>query len=122
VRAFVEHLKERDPASGRPYATRYSASLVADVHRILLEGGIYLYPADAGPGGKAAGKLRLLYECAPLAWVVEQAGGAATTGTEAVLDVVPKTLHERVPLAIGSRTEVELYERFVRGKGTAPSP
>jgi fructose-1,6-bisphosphatase I len=120
VRAFVEHLKERDPATGRPYATRYSASLVADVHRILLEGGIYLYPADAGPGGKATGKLRLLYECAPLAWIVEQAGGAATTGREAVLDVVPKTLHERIPLAIGSKTEVELYERFVRG--AAPSP
>ncbi|HEY7114828.1 MAG TPA: class 1 fructose-bisphosphatase [Thermoanaerobaculia bacterium] len=115
VRAFVEHLKERDAATGRPYATRYSASLVADVHRILLEGGIYLYPADAGPGGKATGKLRLLYECAPLAWIVEQAGGAATTGREAVLDVVPKALHERIPLAIGSRTEVELYERFVRG-------
>jgi len=115
VRAFVDYLKESDAATGRPYATRYSASLVGDVHRILLEGGIYLYPADAAPGGKATGKLRLLYECAPLALVVERAGGAATTGREAVLDVVPKTLHERIPLAIGSRTEVELYERFVAG-------
>ena len=115
VRAFVDHLKERDEASGRPYATRYSASLVGDVHRFLLEGGIYLYPGDAGKGGKPHGKLRLLYECAPLAMVVEKAGGLASTGTERILDIVPQALHERVPIAIGSRTEVELYERFVRG-------
>jgi fructose-1,6-bisphosphatase I len=115
VRAFVDHLKERDAASGRPYSTRYSGSLVGDVHRFLMEGGIYLYPADTGKGGKPQGKLRLLYECAPLALVVEKAGGLATTGTERILDVVPETLHHRVPLAIGSRTEVELYERFVRG-------
>ncbi|MGH9369425.1 MAG: class 1 fructose-bisphosphatase [Thermoanaerobaculia bacterium] len=117
VRAFVEYLKEDDPATGRPYSTRYSASLVGDVHRILLEGGIYLYPAHTGRDGKPQGKLRLLYECAPLAFVVEKAGGGATTGTQRVLDVVPDTLHARVPLAIGSRTEVELYERFLRGAG-----
>jgi fructose-1,6-bisphosphatase I len=115
VRAFVEYLKESDPATGRPYSTRYSASLVGDVHRILLEGGIYLYPADTSKNGKPQGKLRLLYECAPLALIVEKAGGAATTGTEDVLDVVPESLHARIPLAIGSRTEVELYEKFVRG-------
>ena len=115
VRAFVEHLKEKDEASGRPYSTRYSGSLVGDVHRILLEGGIYMYPADTGKGGKPQGKLRLLYECAPLALVVEKAGGLASTGTERILDVVPESLHARVPIAIGSRAEVELYERFVRG-------
>ena len=115
VRAFLEHLKESDPATGRPYSTRYSASLVGDVHRFLLEGGIYFYPADSAKGGKPQGKLRLLYECAPLAMVVEKAGGLATTGTERILDIVPTALHERVPLAIGSRTEVELYEKFVRG-------
>ncbi len=116
VRAFVEYLKEKDPGTGRPYATRYSASLVGDVHRILLEGGIYLYPADTGKDGKPQGKLRLLYECAPLALIVEKAGGAATTGTEDVLDVVPESLHARVPLAIGSAAEVALYERFMRGE------
>ncbi len=116
VRAFVEYLKKKDPATGRPYATRYSASLVADVHRILLEGGIYLYPADIGGEGKPQGKLRLLYECAPLALVIEKAGGGATTGRERVLDVVPDSLHARIPLAIGSKTEVALYERFVRGE------
>jgi fructose-1,6-bisphosphatase I len=112
VRAFVEYLKQPDKATGRPYATRYSASMVSDVHRILLEGGIYLYPADATPGGRGSGKLRVLYECHPLAYVVEQAGGLASTGTTRVLDVVPESLHERMPLAIGSRTEVELFEKF----------
>ena len=111
VRAFVEYLKTPDKGSGRPYATRYSASLVADVHRFLLEGGIYLYPADAV--GTGAGKLRVLYECHPLALVVEQAGGMASTGAERVLDVAPSSLHERMPLAIGSRTEVELFDAFV---------
>ena len=115
VRAFVDYLKEPDKTSGRPYSTRYSASLVGDVHRFLLEGGIYLYPADA-PGGKSpSGKLRVLYECHPLAFVVEQAGGRASTGTQRVLDVVPDSLHARIPLAIGSREEVELFERFAAG-------
>jgi fructose-1,6-bisphosphatase I len=112
VRAFVEHLKTPDEASGRPYATRYSASLVADVHRFLLEGGIYLYPADVTAGGRGSGKLRVLYECHPLAFVVEQAGGLASTGSARVLDVVPESLHERMPLAIGSRAEVELFETY----------
>ena len=116
VRAFVEHLKEVDPPTGRPYATRYSASLVGDVHRILLEGGIYLYPAGSGKDGKPQGKLRLLYECAPLAMVVSKAGGGATTGTEDVLDVMPESLHARIPLAIGSSAEIALYERFMRGE------
>jgi fructose-1,6-bisphosphatase I len=113
VRAFVDSLKEPDGVTGQPYATRYSASLVGDVHRFLLEGGIYLYPADATGGGKPRGKLRVLYECHPLALVVEQAGGRASTGTGPVLDVVPDSLHARIPLAIGSRTEVELFEKFV---------
>jgi fructose-1,6-bisphosphatase I len=116
ARAFVEHLKETDEATGRPYSTRYSASLVGDVHRILREGGIYLYPATPGKDGKPQGKLRLLYECAPLAFVVEKAGGRASTGEREILDVVPDALHARVPLAIGSRTEVDLYEKFVRGE------
>jgi fructose-1,6-bisphosphatase I len=116
ARAFVEHLKEDDRASGRPYSTRYSGSLVADFHRILLEGGIYFYPADAGAGGKSSGKLRVLYECHPLAFVAEQSGGRATTGREPVLDVTPESLHARIPFAIGSPAEIELYERFARGE------
>jgi fructose-1,6-bisphosphatase I len=112
-RAFVEYLKENDASTGRPYSTRYSGSMVADVHRILLEGGIYLYPADAS-SGKPSGKIRMLYESHPLAFVVEQAGGRASTGKDRVLDLAPRTLHERIPVAIGSAFEVELYESFVR--------
>jgi len=114
-RAFVEHLKENDASTGRPYSTRYSGSMVGDVHRILLEGGIYLYPADAS-SGKPSGKIRMLYESHPLAFVVEQAGGRATTGKDRVLDLAPKKLHERIPIAIGSAFEVALYERFIRGE------
>ena len=109
TRAFVDHLK-RD---GGAYSTRYSGSLVGDFHRILLEGGIYLYPAAAG---KSSGKLRVLYECHPLAFVAEHAGGGATTGTRKVLDVIPDSLHARVPFAIGSAEEIALYERFARGE------
>ena len=114
VRAFVERLKTPEPGSGRVYSTRYSASMVGDVHRFLLEGGIYLYPGDGKAASRGAGKLRVLYECHPLAFVVEHAGGRASTGTERVLDVAPETLHERMPLAIGSRTEVELFESYAR--------
>ena len=113
--AFVEYLKEHDESSGRPYSTRYSGSMVGDVHRILLEGGIYLYPADAS-SGKLSGKIRMLYESHPLAFVVEQAGGRASTGRARVLDLAPRSLHERIPVAIGSAFEVELYERFARGE------
>ena len=116
VRAFVEYVKAPDEATGRPYATRYSASLVADVHRFLMEGGIYLYPADV-TGGKPKAKLRVLYEGHPLAFVVEQAGGRASTGTGPVLDVVPDSLHARIPLAIGSRYEVDLFDQFSRRGG-----
>lgn len=117
-RAFVEYLKESDGTTGRPYSTRYSGSMVGDVHRILLEGGIYLYPADS-TAGKPSGKIRLLYESAPLAYVVEQAGGRASTGRERMLEVVPTSIHQRVPVAIGSSREVDLYERFVQGEKKA---
>jgi fructose-1,6-bisphosphatase I len=109
---FVDHLKESDKATGRPYTSRYSGCLVADVHRILLGGGIYLYPDEKD---KPEGKLRLLYEANPLAMVVEQAGGRAGTGTERIMEVVPKSLHQRVPLLIGSPDDVGMAEAFIRG-------
>lgn len=109
---FVDHLKESDKATGRPYTSRYSGCLVADVHRILLGGGIYLYPAEKD---MPEGKLRLLYEANPLAMVVEQAGGRAGTGTERIMEVVPKALHQRVPLLIGSPDDVGTAEAFIRG-------
>jgi fructose-1,6-bisphosphatase I len=107
TRRYVEHVKENQKSDGRPYSLRYIGSLVADFHRNLLKGGIFLYP---GPKGK----LRLLYEAAPLAMVVEQAGGAASTGSKRIMDVVPESLHQRVPLIIGSTDDVALYEKFCR--------
>ena len=114
---FVESLKTPDPKTGKAHATRYSASLVADFHRILHQGGIYLYPEDRADPKKPDGKLRVLYECHPLALVAEQAGGRASTGKKNVLDIVPESFHDRCPLAIGSKDEVSLYDKFMAGKG-----
>jgi fructose-1,6-bisphosphatase I len=107
--AYVHHLAS---GGGRAYSLRYSGALVADVHRSLLEGGIYLYPPDRA---HADGKLRLLYECAPLAFVVEQSGGMASAGTMPVLDLPTESIHQRAPLAMGSQQEVTLFERFAAG-------
>jgi fructose-1,6-bisphosphatase I len=90
---------------------RYSGALVADMHQILHRGGIYFYPQD---DRRPQGKLRLLYECAPLAMIAEQAGGGATTGTMRVLDVVPDRIHQRIPFAIGSRVEIQKYQDACR--------
>lgn len=116
TRKFVERLKTPDPKSGKCHSTRYSASLVADFHRILLQGGIYLYPEDTADPKKPDGKLRVLYECHPLAYIAEAAGGRASTGTKDVLDLVPESYRSRCPLAIGSKELVDEYERFVMGK------
>lgn len=113
VQNYINHLKTPDKESGRPYSSRYIGSLVADFHRNLLYGGIFLYPADKkNPNGK----LRLLYEANPLAFVVEQAGGYASTGHERILDIQPKELHQRVPLIIGSYDDVKEAEAFIQGK------
>jgi fructose-1,6-bisphosphatase I len=92
------------------YSARYSGALVADFHRILLQGGVFLYP---GTAKKPEGKLRLLYESAPLAMLIEQAGGRASTGIQPILDVVPTELHQRTPLIIGSTEDVALVESFI---------
>jgi fructose-1,6-bisphosphatase I len=116
LRQYLEYLRVPDAATGRPYTARYVGSLVADVHRTLLEGGIYLYPADQGSGGRASGKLRLQYEAAPMAFLLEAAGGAASTGSERIMQVVPRTPHQRVPLLIGSPEDVKLAEEFLAGR------
>ena len=113
TKKYVDGLKVPDKNTGKPYSVRYSGCLVADVHRILLGGGIYLYPGELD---KPEGKLRLLYEANPLAWVVEQAGGRASTGTMRILDVEAKQLHQRVPLIIGSGDDVREAEAFIQGK------
>lgn len=110
VRKYLDHVTDQDKASGRPHSLRYTGALVADLHRCLLDGGVYFYPGDPG---SPDGKLRLLYECAPLACVAEQAGGAASTGRGRLLDVTPESIHQRTPIAVGSAENVALYERFM---------
>ncbi len=113
TKKYLDSLKVNDKATGRPYSGRYSGCLVADVHRLLLGGGIYLYPGEVD---KPEGKLRLLYEANPMAWIVEQAGGKASTGTSRILEVEAKKLHQRVPLFIGSRHDVEQAELYIQGR------
>jgi fructose-1,6-bisphosphatase I len=112
TRRYIQHLKEKDKASGRPYSLRYIGALVADFHRTLLYGGIFLYPPDVTDPAKPKPKLRLLYEASPIAFIAEQAGGLATAGRERVLDMQPTDLHERVPLIVGSPDDVAEYQRF----------
>jgi fructose-1,6-bisphosphatase I len=111
VQQYVTHLK--DPQHP-PYKARYVGTLVADFHRTLLTGGIFLYPADMTDPKKPAGKLRLLYEAAPLAFIAREAGGRASTGTEDILTLQPSALHQRVPLIIGSAEDVAMAEDFIR--------
>ncbi len=111
VKKYIKYLQEEDKAEGRPYTGRYIGSLVADFHRNLLYGGIYLYPGDArNPNGK----LRLMYENNPLAFICEQAGGRAIDGTKRILDVQPTSLHQRTPLFIGSEEDVTICEKFLK--------
>jgi fructose-1,6-bisphosphatase I len=116
VQNLVEYFKTPDIKSGRPYSLRYTGSFVADFHRNLLKGGIHMYPADSKDPAKPHGRLMLMCEVNPLAFVVEQAGGAASTGLERVLDVEPKHLHQRVPVFIGSAAEVRFAEELLQGK------
>jgi fructose-1,6-bisphosphatase I len=113
VQAYVDHLKEVDPASRRPYSSRYIGSMVADVHRTLVYGGIFMYPADSKNARKATGKIRLLYEASPLSYLIEQAGGRAVTGRERILDIVPDRLHQRVPVFMGSPRDVDQLVQFI---------
>jgi fructose-1,6-bisphosphatase I len=96
-----------------PYGARYVGSLVADAHRTLVKGGIFAYPADKK---STSGKLRLLYEANPMAFLFEQAGGAATNGKERILDITPTELHQRTPLVLGSREDVAAFRQFVVGE------
>jgi fructose-1,6-bisphosphatase len=96
---------------GRDFNMRWIASMVAEVHRILMRGGVFMYPRDTKDPAKP-GRLRLMYEANPLAWLVEQAGGSASTGRGALLDVVPTELHQRIPVILGSRNEVQRIARY----------
>ena len=112
IKAYVDDCLEGiEGPHGTNYNMRWIASLVAECHRILSRGGIFLYPGDIRKG-YGAGRLRLVYECNPIAFLVEQAGGAATTGIQRVLEMQPQTIHERAPMIFGSKHEVELVEQY----------
>lgn len=121
IRHYVDDcLSGAEGPRGMNYNTRWIASMVAEAYRILVRGGIYLYPADMRRG-YAEGRLRLLYEASPVAFLIEQAGGAATDGQQRILDIVPDRLHQRVPFVFGSRREVECvahYYAIPSGRGT----
>jgi fructose-1,6-bisphosphatase I len=110
-RHVEELLAGREGPRGKDFNMRWVASMVADVHRILTRGGIFIYPLDSKTV-QQGGKLRLMYEANPMAMIVEQAGGAATTGRRRILDVVPEKLHQRVPVFLGSKNEVEVVTRY----------
>jgi fructose-1,6-bisphosphatase I len=110
IQEFTNDLQTRN------LSLRYIGSLVSDFHRNLLGGGIFYYPADTRDPNRPHGKLRLLYECAPLAFLAEHAGGAASDGTQPILEIEPTDLHQRVPLFIGNKDLVELAEAYLHGK------
>ena len=114
TRYVNELLAGTEGPRGKDFNMRWVASMVADVHRILTRGGIFMYPADKREPDKP-GKLRLLYEANPMALLVEQAGGAATNGTDEILDIQPTRLHQRVPVFLGSKEEVERVTSYHRG-------
>lgn len=113
IKNYIHYVKQIDPPTNRPMNSRYIGSMVADVHRNLLYGGIFLYPASkTAPNGK----LRLGYEANPMSFIVEQAGGKATNGKQRIMDIKPTGIHQRVPLFLGSREDVELLEEFIAGR------
>lgn len=110
VKRYIKYCQERDSATGRPYISRYIGSLVSDFHRNLLKGGIYMYPeSESYPGGK----LRLVYECNPMAFIAEQSGGVASDGHHRILDIIPESLHQKIPFYVGSAEMVRTVERFI---------
>lgn len=111
VKRYIKYCQEEDAATLRPYTSRYIGSMVADFHRNLIKGGIFLYP---GTTKLKKGKLRLLYECNPVAFLAEQAGGKASDGFRRIMEIEPKTLHQRSPLFIGPRAMVEKAEQYMR--------
>ncbi len=113
MKKYLHYLHEEDRATSRPYSLRYVGSMVADIHRTLLYGGIFMYPGDKK---NPDGKLRLMYEANPMAFIIEQAGGRASNGKTRILDLQPESLHQHTPLFIGSTDDVCVAEEFLAGK------
>ncbi len=113
VRKYVDDIKAGKTKANKSYSGRYIGSLVADFHRNLLAGGIFMYPGDYKKGEKTKGKLRLLYECSPLSYIAEQAGGYGSNSEQNILNIEPTDLHERTPLFIGSKDDVIELEEYI---------
>jgi fructose-1,6-bisphosphatase I len=114
VKRYIDHVMTPNKEHGTPYSLRYIGSMIADIHRTLLYGGIFMYPLDFRDSNNPKGKLRLLYEAAPMSMIIEQAGGLSTDGRQSILDVVPKGLHDRVPLFVGAKENVEEILSFLK--------
>lgn len=113
MQRYIQYLKESDKATSRPYSLRYIGTMVGDAHRTLLYGGIFAYPGDKK---NPQGKLRLMYECNPMAFIIEQAGGKSSDGTKSILQVQPTSLHQHTPVFLGSTEDVVLCEEYLTGK------
>jgi fructose-1,6-bisphosphatase I len=114
VQRYVEEcLQGKEGPRGRDFNMRWVASMVAEVHRILIRGGLFMYPLDSKLK-EQGGKLRLLYEANPMSFIVEQAGGLSSTGRSRILDLKPEALHQRVPVILGSKNEVERIDAYYR--------
>lgn len=114
VKNYIKYCQEEDSATFRPFTSRYIGSLVADFHRNLIKGGIFLYP---GTAKNPNGKLRLLYECKPIAYIAEQAGGKASDGNRRIMEIMPESLHQRSPFYTGPKWMVEKLEEFLHREG-----
>ncbi len=110
LKKYIKYLQDEDDATNRPYSSRYIGSMVADIHRNMLYGGIFMYPGDSRHPN---GKLRLMYECNPMAFIVEAAGGRATNGRQRILEIKPENLHQRTPIFIGSEEDIKMAEDFM---------
>jgi fructose-1,6-bisphosphatase I len=114
IKNYIRYVKATDKSTNRPLNSRYIGSMVSDVHRNLLNGGIYLYPASSkAPNGK----LRLTYEANPMAFIIEQAGGKASNGIQDIMQIKPESLHQRVPLFIGCAYDVQMIEEYIKEQG-----
>ncbi|MES2458399.1 MAG: class 1 fructose-bisphosphatase [Bacteroidota bacterium] len=113
VKRYIKYAQLEDASTGRPFTSRYIGSMVADIHRNLIKGGIYIYPTTAA---SPKGKLRLIYECNPMAFIIEQAGGRATDGFRRIMEIEPESLHERCAIFIGSKQMVMVAEGFMKNE------
>jgi fructose-1,6-bisphosphatase I len=117
LKQYIKYCQEEEEESGRPYSARYIGSMVADIHRTLIKGGIFIYPhSKRYPNGK----LRLMYECNPLSFIIEQAGGAATDGEKRIMELEPTKIHQQTPIYIGSKKNVEDVMKFLEEHKSVP--